>query len=70
MLRQPVQSSNVASIGYVPESQTLEVEFKDSAIYQYLGVPAALYDALMRAPSKGAFLHERIKDRFSYRRIR
>ncbi len=70
MIRHPVQSSNIASVGYDPESQLLEVEFKDGAVYRYLGVPASLYQSLMQAPSKGTFLHEQVKDRFTHQRIR
>ena len=36
MERQPVVSTNVAQLGYDPDSQTLEVEFQSDAVYQGL----------------------------------
>ncbi len=61
MDRRYVQSSNIASIGYDSNSQTLEVEFLNGAIYQYYDVPEALYEGLMAADSHGKFLNEFIK---------
>lgn len=44
MLRDPVSSSNIASIGYDPGSETLEIEFTNGSIYQYFNVPAGLHE--------------------------
>jgi hypothetical protein len=63
--RIPVSSSNVRSIGYDPDSSTLEVEFNDGSVYQYSGVPQAEFDGLMAAASKGAYLHARVKNAYS-----
>ena len=35
MMRIPVASSNVATVGYDEATNTLEVEFKDGSVYQY-----------------------------------
>ena len=41
MQRVPVDSSSIASIGYAPEQQVLELEFRQSGeVYQYFNVPA------------------------------
>jgi hypothetical protein len=69
MERQKVSSSNIASIGYDPSSQTLEVEFLNGSVYQYYNVPGGIHEAFMRAPSKGQFLASQIKDRFPYSRV-
>jgi KTSC domain-containing protein len=69
MNRQPVYSSNVTSIGYDPQSQTLEVEFQNGAVYQYYNVPSALYGAFIEAPSKGQFLHANIRNQYPYSRV-
>lgn len=69
MIRQPVSSSNIRSIGYDEGSQTLEVEFNSGGVYEYLGVPADEYDALMNAPSAGSYLHARIKDKYPHRKL-
>lgn len=52
----PVESSNIAAIGY--ESGTLHVRFKDGATYQYADVTEDQHVALMAAPSKGRWLKE------------
>lgn len=69
MERYSVASSNVASIGYDEASQTLEVEFLNGSIYQYYGVPQAMYDELMQAGSKGRFLNTYIKNAYGYSRV-
>lgn len=69
MDRHPVFSSNIASIGYDPGSQTLEVEFQNGSVYQYYNVPQGTYDKFITAPSKGKFLAYQIKDFFPYARV-
>jgi hypothetical protein len=39
MVRVPVSSSSLVFVVYNPESETLEVEFKNSGIYEYYKVP-------------------------------
>ena len=69
MNRISINSSNISSIGYDPSTQVLEVEFHDESVYQYEGIPQSEYDGLMAASSHGQYLHQRIKDVYSYRRI-
>ena len=61
MERTPVISSNIVSIGYDPEIQTLEIEFKNGSVYQYSGVPSDEFDSFMSAYSMGTYFHARIK---------
>lgn len=61
MERQYVSSSNIASIGYDPDNQVLEIEFLSGAVYQYYDVPQSVYDGLMAADSHGKFLDVYIK---------
>ena len=61
MERIPVQSSNLASVGYDSKTATLEVEFLNGSIYQYFGVPAEVHQGLMNAGSKGSYLDQNIK---------
>jgi hypothetical protein len=61
MERLPVQSSNLSSVGYDPDSLTLEIGFNNGGIYQYSGVPQEVYEGLMNAGSKGTFFHQFIK---------
>lgn len=69
MQRQRVNSTNLVSVGYDSASQILEIEFKDRAVYQYLGVPPGEYTALMGASSHGSYLERRIKGRYRYSRV-
>lgn len=66
--RNPVGSSNVVSIGYDPDSQTLEVEFR-SGIYQYYNVGQHIYEELMSAPSKGQFINSQIKNVYPFSKV-
>ncbi|MEC5322908.1 KTSC domain-containing protein [Aurantimonas sp. A3-2-R12] len=69
MIRDPVTSSNIASIGYDSNSETLEIEFLNGSIYQYFNIPSGLNDQLMAAPSKGQFLNVYIKNGYPYSRV-
>jgi hypothetical protein len=64
MERQPVSSSNLASVGYDEDSATLEVEFKSGAIYRYYNVPSFEYERLMAASSHGIYFNANIKDKY------
>lgn len=61
MDRALVTSSELASVGYNPTSQTLEVEFKNGGVYEYHGVPATVHSALMNAPSHGKYFNQYVK---------
>ena len=71
MKRIPVESSNLASVKYDPESSVLEIEFKSGEIYQYSEVPQSVYDGLMNAASKGEYFLQHIKNSgYPYSKIR
>jgi hypothetical protein len=65
MERVSVTSSAIQSIGYDPDSQTLEIEFKTGRVYQYLGVPQDEHDAMMNCESQGKYFNANIKGRYS-----
>lgn len=67
--RIPVESSNIASIGYDEDSSTLEIEFRNGGVYQYFDVPFQVYDGLMEAASKGQYLAQYIKGQYRYVKI-
>jgi hypothetical protein len=69
MLRDPVASSNLVSIGYDRAAETLEVEFANGTVYQYYNVGLALYEALMQASSKGQYLNTYIRKAYPYSRV-
>ncbi len=66
MQRHPISSSAISSVGYDARSSVLEVEFQSGAIYDYFKVPARVYRALLKAPSKGSFLSRRVRDSYSF----
>lgn len=57
-------SSNIAKAGYHPESQTAVMEFKNGKVYEYRGVPQAVYDNFKNAESQGSFHAQNIKGRY------
>lgn len=69
MNRQPVTSSNIASIGYDVDSQTLEIEFLNGGVYQYFDVPQYVYEELMNADSHGQYLAQNIKGVYRYSKV-
>lgn len=69
MIRAPVASSNIVSIGYDSPSETLEIEFHNNSLYQFYNIPEVLYDGLMNASSKGRFFSTYIRTAFPYSRV-
>ncbi len=47
MERFPVQSSNIKSIGYDSDRQTLELEFANGGVYQYFNVTEDIYQTIV-----------------------
>lgn len=70
MNRTPVNSSNLASIGYDSQSEILEIEFHSGGVYQYDDVPMDVYTGLMQASSHGKYFHAYVKNVYAYRRMR
>ena len=69
MQNTPLSSTSIRSLGYDQPSQTLEVEFLNGAIYQYYNVPENMYSEMMKASSKGKFLHLYIKNAYPFSRV-
>jgi len=65
-----VESATLAAVGYDEGRQQLQLEFGSRAVYLYFGVPAAVYEALLAAPSKGRHFNGTIRGRYPYRQIR
>lgn len=64
IVRTPVNSSNIKSVGYDEGKRTLVVEFYTGGIYEYKRVPLRVYDELMAADSVGSYLSAHIKGRY------
>lgn len=69
MIRHPVSSSNIATVGYDSGTGTLEIEFHSGGIYQYYDVPGAEHDALVSAPSIGGYFARNIKNKYQWRQV-
>jgi hypothetical protein len=48
-----VESTTLATVAYDEARELLQPEFRSRAVYQYFGVPPAVHQALLDAPSKG-----------------
>lgn len=71
MQRESVSSSNLRSVGYDPSTEMLEIEFHSGGVYQYSGVPAAVYNGLMAASSHGSYFDINVKKAgYHYRKVR
>lgn len=57
----PVESSNLAAIGYNGRSAVLTISFRSGGTYQYYAVPQAVYHQLMASASLGSFFAALIK---------
>jgi hypothetical protein len=53
------------SVGYDSAQQILEIEFTSGAVYQYFEVPAAVFEELMHAESKGQYFNQEIRDDYT-----
>ena len=56
-----VESSNIAAVGYDPDSQCLAVRFKSGQTWRYHTVPQSAYDGLCKAKSLGSCFHVSIR---------
>jgi hypothetical protein len=62
-------SSTVKSFTYNPDAETLEVTFTNKQSYRYLEVSQRTANALVKADSKGSFINEKVKDKYSFERV-
>jgi hypothetical protein len=68
--RQPVNSSDIAGIGYDIASETLEIEFKATGVYRYFSVPQTIAEEFQRSPSPGKFFLQHIKGKYAWEKTR
>lgn len=66
---EPVESSNIAEIGYDRKRRTLRVIFHNDRVYDYPDVMERAYKELMAADSKGKHFNRRIKPVYTYRNV-
>ena len=61
-----VESTTLWALAYDDAREILQLEFRSRAIYHYYGVPSAVHEALLGAPSKGSYFNRAIRGRFPY----
>ena len=61
-----VNSSAVDRVNYSPDTRSLDIWYKGGSRYTYFDVPEAVYQALLTAPSIGAFVNARVKDAYRF----
>ena len=61
-----VESTTLLALAYDDPREILQLEFRSRAIYHYYGVPSAVHEALLGAPSKGGYFNRAIRGRFPY----
>lgn len=66
----PMPSSVVATIRYDEKTSKLRIIFQSGSIYDYLKVPAKVYNEMKKASSKGEFLNKEIKPNYDFEKIR
>lgn len=67
--REAVDSTSIGSIGFHPELQVLEIEFRGGALYRYFAVPLSIFEAMQKAESKGRYFSQRIRGHFKFQRL-
>jgi hypothetical protein len=59
-----VSSSAIYRVEYDEASRRLDIWFTGTGQYSYFGVPLATYLGLLRAPSKGRYFNDNIRDQY------
>ena len=69
MQRVRLQSTTLTSALYDLHRRQLELEFRSGKRYRYFQIPPEMYDALLKAPSKGEFFNRSIRNRFPFHNL-
>lgn len=69
MVRIPVESSAVKSIGYDANSRTLQIEYTDGGVYDYFDVPPEVHAAVFTADSIGTYVNQVVKNKYRYLKV-
>ena len=64
-----VASSNLAAVGYDEASETMRVEFRSGAAWDYEGVSRETYEGVLNAASPGKAFIANVRDAYSGRRV-
>lgn len=62
-------SEAIGKFAYDLDTLRLMIFFKSGGVYEYQGVPRAIFDGFRAAPSKGQYFHGVIRQQFSGRAL-
>ena len=66
----PIESSQIKSVGYDSQQNTLYIEFKTGAVYAYYDVPDTHYKMLCTPTvSAGSYFSKEIKAYYEYEKL-
>lgn len=63
-------STAISAMHYNEQTATLQVVFITGSVYEYLHVPANIFNAMKSATSKGGYLNRYIKGHYNYQKIK
>ena len=69
MIRTPLTSSSIKSVGYDPATRALHVEFHSGRVYEHADVPSHLADEFQTATSVGRFYNALIRGKFPHTEV-
>jgi hypothetical protein len=64
-----VDSSAILAVEHDEGAERMAIRFVSGETYVYDGVPRAVYEAFLAAPSKGTFFQAEIRERYPFARI-
>ena len=66
-----LKSTNIKSVDYNKENNSLDIEFHSGGTYTYEDVPKSLFDRIRKVKSPGKFFHKHIKkdNKFAYNKL-
>ena len=64
-----VESTTLSTVAYDEARELLRLKFCSRAIYDYLGVPSTVHEALLCAPSKGGYFNRFIRGQYPFRQL-
>lgn len=65
----PMNSSMANAIGYDSNTNILQIEFHNGAVYQYSEIDQDTWQDLHQADSVGKFFNENVRGKYQYERI-
>ncbi len=63
-------SSVINKYHYFPETEVLRIIYQSGAVYDYIDVPAEIFERFKTVQSKGRFLNYLIKPKFKYKKVK